>query len=304
MKRLPVVIILLSTLSCSKVDEFRQQPDLGPLDQGFRTSASIAYCVSLATQLFNGGPVPENVVFTRTSQPGYSGSGLIYVNVSENHPLPFTRNVGDMVIGGLWDGENGGVLSILFADVDILSGQTKLFGIHTIPVMRKKDTGETIAIFAEQDIVVGEGTDTLLNLGLSRIKFDAELNRLNQDQPSDVFVAATQNVWHLTIDPADSHALSDFAYEVTGGGQILTASNTSGGVLYHAMINTRFSFEQCRLNPMAGTAFIQNLKAGTILDLGNILLEFHSSCDGKAEVKFATGQYTAANGKDLHLNLN
>jgi hypothetical protein len=304
MKHLAIVIMLVASLSCSKIDEFRQPPDLAPLDQGFRTSASIAYCVSLATTLFNGGAVPENVVFTKTTQPGYSGAGLIYVKVSESNPLPFTNKVGDIVIAGLWDGENGGVLSILFADVDILSGETKLFGIHTIPVIRKKDTGKIIAIFAEQDIVVGEGKDTLLTLGLSKIKFDAELDRLNHEQPSDVFVAVTQNVWHLTIDPVSSSYKWDFSYEVTGGGQILSATSTSGGILYHAMINTRFSFRQCRINPVYGTAFIQNLKAGSVLDLGTILLEFHSSCDGKAEVKLATGKYVTSNGKDLHLNLN
>jgi hypothetical protein len=300
--RMLVILSLIAALACNKLDEFTSSPELDPLDQGFKSTAAIAYCTSLATRAFNGETLPPNVVFNQTTTPGYSGSGLLYVSITEDDPLPLNDHIGDIVIAGLWDGLNGGVISIVFADIDVLSGESKFYGIHTIPVI-KKNNGEVVTLFAEQDIVIGEGSDTLLQLGLSKAKFASELERLDSEKPTDVFVAVTQNVWHITLHQNLTSGLSE-SYEVTGGGQILSASNSSGGVLYHAMINTQFNFADCPLNPVAGTAFIQNLQAGSSLDFGNILLEFHSSCTGKAEVKLATGKYVSANGKDLSLNWN
>jgi hypothetical protein len=296
--RMFVILILVASLACNKLEEFTKPPELDPLNQGFKSTAAIAYCASLATRAFNGEPPPSNVLFKQTTTPGYSGSGLLYISITDDNPLPLNDHIGDIVIAGLWNGVSGGVISIAFADIDILSGESKFYGIHTIPVI-KKDNGEIVTLFAEQDIVIGEGSDTILQLGLSKVKFDSELDRLNSEQPTDVFIAVTQNVWHITLHQNPS---SGESYEVTGGGQILSASNSSGGALYHAMINTEFNFTDCALNPIAGTAFIQNLQAGSAFDLGNILLEFHSSCTGKAEVKLATGKYVSANGKDLSLH--
>jgi hypothetical protein len=300
--RMFLVLTLTTVLACNKLEEFTNPPELDPLDQGFKSTAAIAYCASLATRAFNGETLPPNVVFNQTTTPGYSGSGLIYISVTDENPLPLNNHIGDIVIAGLWDGNSGGVISIIFADIDIFSGESKFYGIHTIPIIKKID-GEIVTLFAEQDIVIGEGSDTLLQLGLSKAKFDTELERLNSEQPTDVFIAVTQNVWHITLyqNPSSGNGGS---YKVTGGGQILSASNSSGGASYHAMINTEFDFTECALNPVAGTAFIQNLQAGSSFDLGNILLEFHSSCTGKAEVKLATGKYVSANGKDLSLNWN
>lgn len=296
-----LLVILCLSLSCNKLDELTQEPELGPLNHGFKSSAAIAYCVSLATRAFQNETLPSNVIFNKTTTSGYSGSGLLYVSVTKENPMPLNKEIGDVVIAGLWDG-NAGVISIVFADLDILSGDSKFYGIHTIPII-KQTNGEIVTLFAEQDIVIGEGSDTLLQLGLSKAKFNTELDRLDSEKPGDVFVAVTQNVWHITLDQNIGQPLQT-TYEVTGGGQILSASNTSGGIVYHAMINTRFSFDECSLNPLAGTAFIQNIQAGSALDLGNILLEFHSSCNGKAEVKLATGKYLGVNGKDIRLKWN
>lgn len=94
----------------------------------------------------------------------------------------------------------------------------------------------------------------------------------------------------------------DDDYRVSGGGQIAEATSQTGGVIYHAMIDTKFNFTDCSKNPLGGTAFIQNFKAGSTLDFGTILLDFHSTCSGTGEVKIATGKYASVNGKDLTLN--
>jgi hypothetical protein len=303
-RRITSVILILAfgaTLSCNKLQELSQDPELEPLDQGIKSTAAIAYCVSLATRAFNNEPLPSYVTFSKKTTAGYSSSGLLYISATGDNPVPFNKEVGDIIVAGLWDG-SGGVISIVFADIKIL-GESKFYGIHTIPII-KNTQGEIVTLFAQQDIVIGEGSDTLLQLSLSKVKFNTELDRLNSERPSDAFVAVTQNVWHITMDKSTSPSVFSDRYTVTGGGQIIAANSNSGGVLYHAMINTTFDFALCPINPLAGTAFIQNLQAGSSLDLGNILLEFHSSCNGKAEVKVATGKYITSNGQNINLNWN
>lgn len=303
--RIPTLLLIVCfVFSCSKIDEFLQEPELTPLEDGFKASAAIAYCVSLASRAYTGKSLPSHVTYDAESTTGYTGSGLIYVDVSSAHPLPFNRHTsGDVIISGLWDGTNGGVISILFADIDVLKSEFKFYGLFTIPVHVRPEDGKIIAIFAEQDIVIGEGDETLLNLSLSKPEFNLELDRLDSEAPDDVLVAVTQNVWHITVDPGNDSDLEDDEYEVTGGGQIASAQSNSGGILYHAMINTKFSNE-CTENPTDGTAFIQNIQAGSIIDLGTILINFHGECDGNADITVATGKYATSTGSEVTLNWN
>ena len=106
------VILLLS--SCKKLRQLNQPPELEPVQQGLRTSTAIAYCASIAVSAFEGKPLPSNVVFDKNL-------GLIYIKIDESNPLPFNSNIGDIVVAGLWQ-QNEGVISIFFANVDILAG--------------------------------------------------------------------------------------------------------------------------------------------------------------------------------------
>lgn len=297
---------LLSFDACRKIEELKKDPEMVPLQQGFKVSAAIGYCASLAAMAFNDQPLPDNVIFDKGGNSQYSSSGLILVNVDKNNPLPFNDHVGQIIIGGLWDNtDGGGVISIIFSDLDILSAEFKFYGIHTVPVMKKQNSEDLLTVFAEQDIVIGEGSDTIINLGLSRIAFDTELDRLDSQQPNDAFAAIKQNVWFVNIDQQSTFPdIYDDYYLINGGGQILETSGTSGGIVYHALIETGYSYSSCNINPLNGVGFIQNIKAGTGVDLGNIILDFHSECDGQAKVRFASGEYLTSNGKDVNLNFN
>ncbi|HEY8934748.1 MAG TPA: hypothetical protein VIM65_05985 [Cyclobacteriaceae bacterium] len=300
-----VLVCILSVSSCKIVDAYKQSPELTPLEQGFKTCATIGYCASIASSAFNNQPLPSNVEVTFDSSPktGYTSSGVVHITVNSTTPLPFNSNIGDIYIAGLWDGTNGGVITIVFANIDIFTSTYKFYGLYTVPIVQDPDTKKLTTIFAQQDILIGQGSDTLLNLSLSKPKFDSELARANSAVPIDPFVAVKQNVWFVKVDQNNTLSnVYDDRYEINGGGQILEASSNSGGILYHAMIETKFSSD-CALNPTSGLAFIQNVKAATSsIDLGNITLNFHSACDGKANVTIATGKYVASNGKDVTLN--
>lgn len=302
-KILGSVIIIVSLLTtCKKLEDINRSPELDPLEQGFKSCATIGYCAALAQRAFTGEALPANVTFEPRSENGYSSAGVLHVQVTKDTPLPFNTNVGNIYIAGLWDGTHGGVISIVFADINIVESQFKFYGLYTVPVNRKAN-GEIITIFAEQDIIIGEGADTLLNLSLSKPKFDTELARLNNSYPSDVFTAVKQNVWFVAMNQNTEPPYLYDQYTINGGGQILEARSNSGGILYHALLNTKFSYDQCDLNPSSGIGFIQNVKAsGSSVDLGNITLEFHDGCDGRAAVKVATGKYVTSNGKNIDLN--
>ena len=138
---------------------------------------------------------------------------------------------------------------------------------------------------------------------MSRIQFDLEMDRTKEPAPDDVFIAAKQNVWFVKIDQNNTISdIYDDTYEISGGGQLAEASNTSGGITYHALIETKFNYSHCNQNPTSGTGFIQKIKAGERVDLGNITLNFHDDCDGQAHVDFAMGSYLPYTGRDVNLN--
>jgi hypothetical protein len=290
------------TIGCNKLDQLDDDPELQPLTYGFQASAAIAYCASLTVSAFKGEALPSNVTFDPSSKDGYDGAGIIHIDVSPSNPLPFNSHTGDIFIAGLWNG-NSGVISIVFADIDILSSDFEFYGLHTVPVFLNPN-GDITTLFAEQDIVIGQGSDTLLNLSLSNPKFQLEQNRLNNPRPNDFFTAIAQKVWYMEIDRNNLSTVFDDAVTLTGGGQVLEARSTSGGILYHALIDTEFNYQHCSQNPTDGTAFIQNIKVGSSTDLGNITFGFRDECDGKANVIVATGKYVGSNGRNINLNWN
>jgi len=301
---LAVFIIIGSMSSCKKIERLKDKnPEIEALKHGFKTSAAIGYCASLANMAFRGATLPGNVRFEENSSSEYSGFGLLYVNVSDNYPLPFNSNIGDIVIAAIGDKQNGeGVMSILFADIDLLNSEFEFHGIRSAPFI-VDENGDIITVFAEQDIVIGEGDDTLLNLNMSRPMFNAELARTADPQPTDAFAAVRQNVWFIKIDQNNTfNDIYDDKYEINGGGQIAEVRDETGGIQYHALIETWFTYDDCHRNPTNGTGFIQNLKAGSEIDLGNITMDFHSKCDGQAQTIAATGKYLIYNGKEVNLH--
>jgi hypothetical protein len=289
----------ISFLSCNKLDQVNQKAELAPLEQGFKASAAIGYCASIVKSAFNGDALPANVQFSPQTKSGFTGAGILHVAVDANNPLPFNRNIGDVVIAGLWNG-NGGVISILFANIDLISAQYKFYGLYTVPVF-KDVNGNLTVVFVQQDIIIGNGQDTIINLSLSKPKFDAILaDPVYNSVSHDPFVAVKQNAWQIIIDqnstPSNFH---DDLFSVTGGGQILETASSSGGILYHALIEVGFG--ACTLNPTSGIGFVQNFKVGSTFDLGNFTLDFHGKCDGRAKVFVASGKYLGSTGTDIAL---
>jgi len=300
-----IIILIIPFYSCKKLDKYNQEPEIEPLQHGLKTSAAIGYCASLASMAFNGKPLPDNVLFQENNNDEFSSSGILFLNITETSPVPFNGNIGEITIAGLWNEGQGGVITIIFTDFDLFSLDFEFVGIHTIPIIINDENQNILTLFAEQDIIIGEGSDTLLNLNMSKPQFDRELERLNSEQPTDIFAAVKQNIWFVTIDQNNTYPnIYDDEYTINGGGQIAEVTSTSGGILYHALIQTKYNYATCDLNPHNGVGFIQNIKAGSEIDLGNITLEFKEVCEGKAKVVLASGKYSGSNNKNINLRLN
>jgi hypothetical protein len=294
-------LAFITLTSCRKLNEVNQNPEIEPLKHGFRMSAAVGYCASLAYTLFKGGNLPDNVLIHSQNVNNGTEAAIMLVSINDSFPLPFNTSVGQITIAGIW-GDNGGVITALFTDIDILEAKYEFKGIHTIPVMELED-GKILTLFAEQDIILGEGSDTLLHLNMTNPMINLEIKRLEAGKPEDVFVAVQQNVWFITVNQNNTMAdIYDDEYTINGGGQIAEVTSRSGGMLYHAMIGAKFINSACRFNPTSGIGFIQNLKFGSHTDLGNIFLNFHDRCDGKAYVEFSSGKYLTSNHKNVNLN--
>lgn len=296
------LLILILTYSCQKVKKYDQEPEIAPLQHGLKTSSAIGYCASLAYSAFAKGKMPPNVKFEALNYSNYSSSGILYIDINEQTPLPFIHNVGQIVIAGIWDG-NDGVINIAFMDVNVIDNKYKFYGLYTIPVI-KEDNGNLMTLFAEQDIIVGTNDTNFLNISMTKTMFYQEITRTNSDIPSDLEVMAQQNVWFVNIDHKKTPKnIYDDDYTANGGGQIAAVYSSTGGVLYHGLINVDFNYSRCPLNPLNGEGFIQNFEAGSYIDLGNITLNFTNTCDGKARVAFAMGKYSGSNGSNVNLAL-
>jgi len=286
--------------SCS-IRENNEPPELESLRQGIRTSAAIGYCASIAVSAHKGLPLPLNV-------DTEAGPGLLHVRIDDQYPLPFNKGTGNMIIASLWNENGGGLMSVLFAGIDQSDSDLKIYGFWAVPLAEDL-SGEYIkAVYADQDIITGYGSDTIIDLtSITGFFMNSRLNLLESDEPEDPFVAVKQNFWIMKISPKGTYnVVLDDDIEVSGGGQLAEVVDQSGGVVYHALIEARMNYLQCSRNPVSGYALSQNFRAGSepLIDLGNSLIRFHSSCDGKAHVEISTGKYSGFPNKDISLGLD
>mgnify|MGYP006948910987 CR=1 FL=1 len=285
-------IIILGSDSCRRIDEHNQDPELVPLVHGFQVCNAIAYCTSVIYAVLEKGETPPNVYLLS----GYSEnpeSSVMIIDIDQYFPLPYNTNVGQIVLGVLWNGGSG-VFSAALTNIDIIGNHYDFIGLLTIPFIEMEE-GKYLTVFAEQDILIGDENDTLIHINMTTGQFNIELDRLNDSPPTEPSVAVQQNVWFVNIDTRNTSYVYDDELTINGGGQIAMVESATGGVLYHAMIGLKSCYYNCPLNPTDGVAFIQNMMVGENTDLGSIYLTFHDGCQGTAFVEVATGKYLGSN---------
>jgi hypothetical protein len=306
------VVIILFYSSCRRtILRDYEDPEIQTLRDGIRASVSVGYCSSIAYSFFKGEEVPNNVVIVSQKEDSGTKSVILQVLINDSYKLPLNSSVGQITIAGTWEekgtwDKNGGVISVLFTDIDVLKSNYEFVGFYTLPIKELED-GRIKTLFGGQDLVFGETPDDLIRFGFSTDIVKFELNRFDENNANVGEIALIeQNVWFTKIDRNNTSSNSyDDEYSIDGGGQIYGSNSNVNGILFHAILNTKYRYSNCELNPTSGVGFIQNIKTDTSgdLDLGHAFLDFHNKCDGKAHVKVATGKYIFSIDKDIPLNL-
>ena len=98
-------------------------------------------------------------------------------------------------------------MSILFGNFDLLGNNYDFYGLYLVPFIKNEGSKDIRAIYMKQDIILGAGSDTIMDLGrLSLSLYNDRMNRFNLADPQDVFVAVGLlmlsqicTVWIFTI---------------------------------------------------------------------------------------------------------
>lgn len=311
MKKIILPLLIISIVfqfnSCSKAkDLLDNDPDIATLQNGFKVSAAIGYAASIAGAAMKGNTLPSNVIIESFSSN--SEATLIHVKVNDNYPLPFNedKGIGDITIVGIWGENNSGIISILFSNLNVLGNQFEFFGIQTIPIKIDEVTGNIIAVYSRQDIIItNNSSDVIAEMDFTEPQYNIEIDRTSGTQPDDAYAAISQNIWYVNIDQQGTSSVYDDLFTVNGGGQITSAGGDFSGFQFHALINTKFIYDQCSDNPFDGEALIQHFGAGDkSVDLGNLFMQFHQKCDGQARVKTSFGKYLKYLQRDVNLHFN
>jgi hypothetical protein len=268
----------------------------------------LGYAANLTMATMRGEKLP-NVTIARNSTDTSIGCFLVYIKVDSAFPLPGNvRASGRIITAGLSMDNKTVLMTAVFSEMNILQGSFSIRNISTFPVVADSDiiTGKRQLMIVYTDIDVNSGSDTLLTVGISHDQITAELKKFQTMKSFDSGVALKENAWIITVD--DNHTLSnafDDIYVVFGGGQYIEVSNSKSDMVQLTMIGATMT-PQCKMNPTSGWALWQDFGAGsqpTDVDIGQVLLTYHSTCDGNAKVAVSTGVYARSFGKEIALIL-
>ena len=283
-----------------KIEAFSEDPPVSPISETIKSSAIIGFASVVSHAHYRGCDLPFASVGSSNQ------TKIIQIDLGNNFPFRFQNDLyKDITILSIKLDDDMYILSVLLGDSEILTGEFRLYKIHTFPVLIKE--GKVMAVFASQDI--NFGPDHYLEISLSAEEVQFEIERLESSFPTDEYVAIAQNAWFVQVDPNNS--LDDFAddsYLLSGGQQNVAVTTDceipDASVVQMAIVNTTFS-PFCSKNPETGFVVMQNIemesKSG--ITLGQAFFDFIPDCDGKIKLVLGTGSFIGASGKKIKLGL-
>ena len=309
MKKLFILVISSFTLiiilsdSCKELEEYFHDPETESLTDALKTCAIIGYSVSTAMSVMEGYHLPNVRIKTRCNV--FPCVSVMLIRIDDSYPFSFSPGeTGEVIVAGLWADEETAVFTLILTDFNIHTSTFRLKNIHTIPVIRTLD-GKIGVAFAGMDINLNQQSDALIEFNLLTQEIESEFERLENQRPEDVYVAVEQNAWFIEIDQKNTPGdLWDDSFIITGGGQLAEVTDNTAEVVQQAMVDVTLK-QTCAANPINGHALVRivNTEDEKFPELGTAILEFHGSCDGRADVLLATGAYIGSNGKSIRLNM-
>jgi hypothetical protein len=215
----------------------------------------------------------------------------------DDSSMPLQLSTGTITVLGYWSSPDQAILTVAFFG----GAGSSLFPVHNISLFPVSKSGSSLKIvYANIDINALVKDPATLTLGEKTAAF-LKLNKIASNEAS---ANVNMDAWIVDRNDRSTQDVSDDTYSISGGGQYVEAVPGSASVLQLGMADVVMGSD-CVLNPDSGFAVLNELESSSSSAvLATALISFHSSCDGKAKVTGATGNYFLANGKSIPLNLN
>ncbi len=306
--RLCILISLLWLVGCgadNPLDIF-QNPNTEPIRATVKTTVPLAHVAAVSMAAIQGYS-PANVL-SADSCSSFPCAALVLIELLPGN-IPFAYDDGGTaMVAGLWSSPNQAILTVSFLDVEPGVPSFKVSKVSTFPVIttQNPDSGLKL-VYADIDINIAGDPDDNIDLTDPQIK--VEYDRLENEVSDDPEINLSMDAWVVELaDAGTPDVFSDDRYTISGGGQYLNVTNdsSSSDVDIHqlGMIRARIS-HACSRNPTDGMAFIQDVSTSSPLPvMATALIEFRNDCNGSAHVELATGNYIAATGSSVGLDLN
>ena len=246
-----------------------KQPDshviVHPLESTLGVAVPAAFTAAVAMSALGGQVSPCATVIP---QPN---SSRVDIHLGPGCPSPFgSETNGTIVVTGVWTQQ----LATFLADfTEVNQGLL----VQKIGSMTVAPQGSRLIIaYAQQDVSFGTDSQATM-VGLEQIAWAVEVDTLGTADPSDDIIS---------VSGGDQSLLA-------ASGAVTAANATQvavGAAVFHS---------GCRRNPNQGIAAVQQV--GT-LGGGWLLFNFHSACDGKADVVGALAPYELMLGRPVPLD--
>jgi len=235
-----------------------KQAAIDEVQFGLTTAGAIGLSGALAMDAIKGpAPACAMVQTACSSYPCTMGSAN--VSLSAGCPLPLGGAAsGSVTVTGSWSSADSAMLQQTFTNATVAAQSNKALAVANVKQVSASRSGSNITISFTGANAVASASGTAVAAGGSQ-SWTVVVNTKGTADPSDDV---------LTVD----------ATSASGGAGVLGSARV-------ASIKGAVLDPSCRLNPIAGSADITQV-SGLIPTITKI--QFHATCDGKAEVDGST----------------
>ncbi|MBN1127916.1 MAG: hypothetical protein JXA71_02955 [Chitinispirillaceae bacterium] len=307
-------LMLSGGLFCDTIDTikdyFTKEPEVDAVAEVLRIALPIGYAARTAMAAVNGETVDDGIVIVSGIKDS-TGPALITIPVSSTHPLPIGSNTGTLVVSGYWSSMNEAVMAMVLNGLDIPTATATFDNIQAFPVLR--DSTGIQALYARQWVNVGKSSLDTSSVSASEAE---EKIAWGKNVPTiDSSASVDQDVWIIRVkhkgtpgDPLDDE------YGLMGVGQYAGKKKNEAYLVQLIMLGACMK-ASCRKNPVvdnifSGGALLNTFEAkigadpSTFPKIGRALFTYHDACDGRIDLKIATGCYIGRIGQGFALDLD
>ncbi|WP_455204563.1 hypothetical protein, partial [Kaarinaea lacus] len=151
--------------------------------------------------------------------------------------------------------------------------------------------------------------------GFSSADLQSAITRLEEklvEIINNIGIGYNKDYWVVNVEDANPPTPDNYfddLYGLSGGGLYIDVGIT-GGTAYQVNLANVVMGNNCKINPSAGEALINELEVGDGDDssfwpsFGSVTLAFNDVCDGQAYVENGIGSYGPINGERVPLKFN